>query len=104
MVGVSLEAAIGIEPMNKGFAARLRHLSPSVMECHSRINIGVLRIGNTQYQRRVPTKVPTVEFIKLLAISSQFEEKTQQPSEVSVLHKSVCNSRKKLLERQRREM
>jgi hypothetical protein len=35
-----LEAAIGIEPMNKGFAVRLGHLSLSVMECHRRVNIG----------------------------------------------------------------
>ena len=29
-----LEAAIGIEPMNKGFAVRPGPLSLSVMECH----------------------------------------------------------------------
>jgi len=29
-----LEAAIGIEPMNKGFAVRPRPLSLSIMECH----------------------------------------------------------------------
>ena len=29
-----MEAAIGIEPMNKGFAVRLGALSLSVMECH----------------------------------------------------------------------
>jgi hypothetical protein len=37
-----LEAAIGIEPMNKGFAVRPGPLSPSVMECHRRVNIAFL--------------------------------------------------------------
>jgi len=41
-VSVSLEAAIGIEPMNKGFAVRPGPLLPSVMECHRRVNIGSL--------------------------------------------------------------
>jgi hypothetical protein len=31
---ILLEAAIGIEPMNKGFAVRPGPLSLSVMECH----------------------------------------------------------------------
>jgi len=36
-----LEAAIGIEPMNKSFAVRPGHLSLSRMECHRRVNIDV---------------------------------------------------------------
>ena len=38
-----LEAAIGIEPMNKGFAVRPGHLSPSVMECHRPVFIDRFR-------------------------------------------------------------
>jgi hypothetical protein len=34
-----MEAAIGIEPMNKGFAVRPRHLSPSITECHTPVFI-----------------------------------------------------------------
>jgi len=36
-----LEAAIGIEPVNKGFAVRTGSLSLNVIECHRRVNIGV---------------------------------------------------------------
>jgi hypothetical protein len=37
------EAAIGIEPMNKGFAVRPGLVSLSVMECHRRVNIELYR-------------------------------------------------------------
>ena len=36
---IGLEAAIGIEPMNKGFAVRSGPLSLSIVECHWRVNI-----------------------------------------------------------------
>jgi hypothetical protein len=41
-LSILLEAAIGIEPMNKGFAVHSGHISLSVMERHSRINIEFL--------------------------------------------------------------
>ena len=40
-----LKAAVGIEPTNKGFAVRLRLLSPSIMECHSRVNTDFFACG-----------------------------------------------------------
>jgi hypothetical protein len=55
-----MEAAIGIEPINKGFAVQPGPLSLSVMECHGSLLIASL-LGNTQDRRRVPTKVPTVK-------------------------------------------
>jgi len=33
-----LEAAIGIEPMNKGFAVRPGRFLQNIMECHRRVN------------------------------------------------------------------
>jgi hypothetical protein len=39
---ILLEAAIGIEPMNKGFAVRPGELSLSVMECHRPVFIDLL--------------------------------------------------------------
>jgi len=42
---ILLEAAIGIEPMNKGFADHLAHLSPSAIEYHTVINIDLSRHG-----------------------------------------------------------
>ncbi len=60
-----LEAAIGIEPMNKGFAVRPGPLSLSVRECHRPVFIDLfwraLLLGNTQNRSRPPTKVPTVD-------------------------------------------
>jgi hypothetical protein len=39
---IGMEAAIGIEPMNKGFAVHFEHLLLSIMECHSCIIKGFL--------------------------------------------------------------
>jgi hypothetical protein len=60
-----LEAAIGIEPMNKGFTVRVGPLSLSVMECHRPVFID--RFGEPCYSVTLkiapdPTKVPTVNF------------------------------------------
>ncbi len=43
-----LEAAIGIEPMNKGFAVRSGNLSPSFTQQHSLANVGTL-LGNADW-------------------------------------------------------
>ena len=39
-----MEAAIGIEPMNKGFADPSKHVSLSIMEHHRRVNIGFFHL------------------------------------------------------------
>ncbi len=40
-----MEAAIGIEPMNKGFAVRIAAFSPNSIWCHTPIFIDFLNIG-----------------------------------------------------------
>jgi hypothetical protein len=61
-----LEAAIGIEPMNKGFAVRPGPLSPSVIEYHRPVFIDLF--GGPCYSVILkiapdpPHKVPTVKF------------------------------------------
>jgi len=44
---ILMEAAIGIEPMNKGFADHSKHVSLNVIEHHRRVNIGFFSAANT---------------------------------------------------------
>lgn len=41
-VKVILDAAIGIEPMHKGFAGRSEYMLLSIMQYHTRVNKGLL--------------------------------------------------------------
>ena len=65
IVMLELEAAIGIEPMNKGFAVRPGPLSQSVMECHRPIFIDLFEEPCYSVTLKIapdPLKVPTVDF------------------------------------------
>src|SRR6266478_9877587 len=64
------EAAIGIEPMNKGLAVRPGPLSPSVMECHRPIFIDLFEEARYSVILKIapdpPQKSPQSKSTKLI--------------------------------------